>query len=1648
MSKKEKLISNTEIIEIVLKSEKENKEITENEKEKIKKYTGFGELKCILLDPQKPEQFSKSEQNLIPYVDYLHKVFKMYSNSEEEYNRYMDSLKSSVLTAFYTPKEIIDSLNSSFKTAKLKFNRILEPSAGVGMFLNLNGKRYTAFEKDLITGKILKTLYPKEDINIAGFETINQRYKNKFDLVTSNIPFGDFKVFDPNLLYSNNIERRKSCNKIHNYFFEKGLDMLKNGGILSFITSTGVMDSKNNSDFRKHLLQKANLVSAIRLPENTFPNTRVQSDLIILQKNEQKNKLSEKEEKFIVSSEDGYVKNFNYNNYYHNSDKIIHTDAKTGTNLYGKTAIIYEHKGGIGDIGKELTKKITADIQLNLKKDIAISSPIKTAKNQKPIQLSLFNNFIEETSKKVSFIPTEFQYENSVFSSPNSYQINKKQVGLAKDDKTANTIDISEREKEVIKSYISVRDSYFKLVKFETDYQVENINYRKELNTAYDSFKSEYTSLRDEYRLLKEDISFSEIGSIEITKNNREIQKADIFYEPVSFVKKKEEYEVKEALSVCLNKFNLVNLDYISQLTQLSKEKIIEELSGQIFLNPITKRYEQAELFLSGNVIEKMNLSYQAYKNTNLPDFLASAQALHKIIPTKVPLEDIDISLGERWIPSKYYSEFASDVFQTNINVNYNEVFDQFQVIGTASYQSREKYSVKSINRRYNPNKVLEFAMVDNTPEMTRKTVIDGIERRVPDTIGIQKMNAAISLLQEEFKIWTQRLPISKKEELENIYNNKFNCYVKPKLDGSYQTFPDLDYKNLNIKNLYPSQKDAILLLKNQNGGIIDHEVGGGKTLIQCVAAYEMKRLGLANKPCIMGLKANIDDIAKTFNLAYPNAKLLYVTPKDFQKKNREEFFNKIQNNNWDCIIMTHEQFKAIPQSTDIQKKIILEELKKIEDAMSFLLRDADSRDSKLLQKGLLKRKENLESLLEEIIYKLKEKKDSVVDFKTMGIDHLFVDESHKFKNLLFQTRHQRVAGLGNPKGSERALNLLFAIRTMQEKKGQDLCATFLSGTTLSNSLTELYSIFNYLRPEALKKQDIHSFDAWIGTYAIKSKDYEFSVTNDIIQKERFRKFVKVPELAMFYSQITDYKTAEDIGVDRPKKNEIAIVLNQTDQQIDMFSRLQKFAKNGDGTLIYRPPLSDSEEKAKMLIATNTARKASLDMRLIDHNIFKDEANNKTSIVAEKIFEYYQKFNEHKGTQFLFSDIGTYSPNKEFDIYSDIKKKLVDKGVLENEIEFIQTATTERKRQQMIARMNSGECRVIFGSTEMLGTGVNAQKRCVAIHHFDIPWTPKDLEQRNGRGVRKGNEIANIYANNTVDVLIYATKSTLDTYKFNLLKNKAEFISQIKSNKIGVRSIDEGGIDQNTGMSYGEYIAVLSGNTDLLEKAKLEKIITQLKSEENTYLKQVREKEHKIVFFEKEIKTDKGYLSDFMEDLDSFKKLKEKGIEKTTYILNDKKITNPEIIGTTLNAIIQKENRDNFNYQKIGSFGKFDLIIRSELLISENGKDTFQNKLFVEGKLKYSYNNGRLAKDSIKAYQYPINALNRINGLIETYKNRIKNNEDKINSLKELNLSFRNKDKLESSIRELDYITKKIERDLNKNPTNNITEEKSMGRKF
>ena len=1919
---------------------------TPKEREVLRKYAGFGGLKCILNDANElgdAAKWSKSDIELFMPTVELRRLIHDYSKDDKEFTRYMDSLKASVLTAFYTPAPVIDAISDALKNSGIEVRSFLEPSAGQGAFIDsfLRNDRYPgaevlAYEKDLLTGKILSALHPSILTRIEGFEKIERDFDGYFDVAASNIPFGDFAVPDPAYAVSKEIAYRQATKTIHNYFFLKSLDQVREGGLVAFIASQGVMNAA--SPFvRMELVKRADLVAALRLPNNTFSDnagTDAGSDLIILQKHTGKKALSADEEFFIQSVVDRGTKVPGNKFFQAFPQNVICTDANVGTDQYGKPAIIYKHDGGVDGIANDLRTALDDSLHLRLNLELYNSNGIKPPtpdpvkptpptpkpevkptpevkpepRKQKPladkieqrnepllkqyqemkkkhpdaillfrvgdfyeifgedaaqaseilgitltrrqngidsrIELAGFphhaldmylpklvragkrvaiceqledpkltkaprqkavetvtpnqppkaepkpvespkseaahieppkvepkhepvkeietggspdysdnpdprlfaynlfgelepiqkkNNrrqqmqkpeekpkpanpsteakpvkatgfrkltdkelefygslnwddnppingfyeammsiahaqiaererlaaeqkasqeaaqaagiapgetYIEKTEgdfipggrvrqPKVTAIPIEpkmperdmsprpFSEDIQFFHKNGSMVAQDGMVGVLSDVRktgaTFNPLEMKPEQEKRAMLYITISETYQQLYNYEAETHEPSEHLREHLNQYYDEFVERYGNLNDKrnVRFIMGDANGRDALGLERSENGM-IVKADIFDHPVSFsVDEVTSVDTPmEALTASLNKYGMVNLEYMSSLVDMDEDTIIRNLEGHIYYNPLVENYEIKDRFIAGNVVAKAEavkawIDREEERIKDFPGydgvepFIAmsrdSLKALEEARPRRIEFDELDFNFGERWIPAGIYSAYMSDLYETDVRIAYSSSMDEYSAEASRkNMKIWEEFCVRGYYRTYDGMSLLRHALHNTVPDI-KKSIgkdDDGHDIKVPDSEAIQLANTKIDEIRNGFSEWLEAQSPEFKDRLVELYNDKFNCFVRPQYDGSHQTFPDLNMKMLGdrygISSIYQSQKDCVWMLLQNGGGICDHQVGTGKTLIMCMAAHEMKRLGLAHKPMIIGMKANVAEIAMTYQTAYPNARILYADEKSFKADNRVNFFNRIKNNDYDCIIMSHDQFGKIPQSPEMQQQILQAELDTVEENLEVVKQQGHDVSRGML-KGLIKRKENLTAKIATIQYQMEQNKDSVVDFRQMGIDHIYIDESQNFKNLMFNTRHDRVAGLGNSEGSQRALNLLYAIRTIQERTGKDLGATFLSGTTISNSLTELYLLFKYLRPNELERQEIRCFDAWAAIFAKKTTDFEFNVTNNIVQKERFRYFIKVPELAAFYNEITDYRTAEDVGVDRPHKHEILHNIPPTPAQEDFIQKLMEFAKTGDATILGRAPLSETEEKAKMLIATDYARKMALDMRMIDPE-YGDDPNNKASHCARIIAEYYHKYDAQRGTQFVFSDLSTYKPG-EWNIYSEIKRKLIeDYGIPAHEIRFIQECKTERSRKAVIQAMNDGDVRVLFGSTSMLGTGVNAQRRAVAVHELECPWRPSDLEQREGRAIRAGNEVAKLYADNKVDVIIYAVEKSLDSYKFNLLHCKATFIAQLKSGALGARTIDEGAMDEKNGMNFSEYMAILSGNTDLLEKAKLEKRIASLESGRKAHNKGISDSRFRYQTVTHDIANNEAAIERMKADNARYEAVVQRdkdGNPVNNLTIDTCNLSDEKNMGIHLQGLAQRTDTHG-QYQRIGEVYGFPISIISERNLVD-GKETVQNRFVVEGNYKYKFNNGFIAmSDTHAACMNFVNALEKIPGIIAQYEER------------------------------------------------------------
>ena len=1767
----------------------------------LKRYAGFGGLKAVLFPNAPKEEWiklkaSKEDLKLYPQIIELHQLLQQHFN-DAEYKQVVDSIKNSILTAFYTPEIVPQTLFAVLKEQGIESKSMYEPSSGAGVFVTEAASAFpsieniTAVEKDLLSGRVLTALSSSipvpVSVQVTAFETASNNENGKYDLIVSNIPFGNFRIYDEAF------KDESLTGKIHNYFFAKGLDKIKDGGLLAYITTDAFLNSPSNKTAREYLFNQADFISLNVMPDNLMKdtgNTEAPSHLLIVQKNENKQSLSQNEELLVSTGEqENEFGKYSINQYVSlHPEIILGNQIKPGKDQYGKAHETIWQTGDISLIGSQLADTIskgldkhfnkeafafsvvkeeiqiakqltylpmpennpdTSSVQLGLfdttpasninrasayinrldatvidRKTARIANIIKTSEkpeheafvlvaakstafkqyvyklysnteeinfpanwmNASAIHLELngLSNKLQEYNHQFynegeSMFHVAFSYKDGAFDELkeiNPYHkegtliVHNNRVGFVsyaagENDKPVFLPSLYEK-KDVgfYQQYTSVRDEYLMLADRESNENIESPELRKQLNDSYDALVRGFgllNSTTNKQRILKDEaFGFIILASLE-RKDGDQYFKADILTK--SLIQKQEAFHTDnpvEALAKSLNDRGFVDIEFIAASTNSTQPDTIQALGNHIYINPVNNQWETADQLLSGNVVAKLNIAKTATEKA--PDnfhLQRSLSALEKIQPEKIPFELLDFNLGERWIPQDYYNRFATHLFELDTAVNYFPSLDTFKVkIESSNAKTNAEYAVtpKSGKTSYG-NTLLEHALENTTPFYTYEVELGDKTIRVPDNDAIQLAHQKIESIRNSFNEWLNNLPDTDKKYLEELYNNKFNCYVLREYDGSHLQFPGLDRKRLGIEDLYSSQKNSAWRIIQNRGALIDHEVGLGKTLTMIVAAHEMKRLGIVNKPMILALKANVNQIKDTYRKAYPNAKILAPGENDFTPAKRIRLSHEIKNNDWDCIILTHDQFGKIPQSPEIQREIFQAELDNVEKDL-YTLKDMGGEISRRMLKGLEIRKTNLGIKLQGIRKAIEEKKDAGINFKDLGIDHLFVDESHKYKNLTFTTRHDRVSGLGNMEGSQKALNMLFAVRTLQEKFNSDLCVTFLSGTPISNSLTEMYLLFKYLRPNEMKRQQIENFDAWAAVYARKTVDFEFSVTNEIIAKERFRHFIKVPELALFYNEITDYKTAKHINLDKPELDEQLVNIPPTPDQLEFIKKLMAFAKTGDGELIGRPPLTKEEDKGRMLIATNYAKKMAADMRLINPHQYEDHPNHKVNVCARKISELYQQSIEQRGTQIVFSDIGTPKPDA-FNIYDALKDKLIsDFSIPANHITFIHD-WTDRQKPELFRKMNNGEIRILLGSTEKAGTGLNVQRNVVGMHHLDIPWKPSELEQRNGRGARQGNILAKQEYGNKVKNYIYAVEQSLDNYKFNLLKNKQTFISQMKNCELNVRTLDEGSIDEKNGMNFSEYIAILSGDTTLLEKSKMEKKIAVLESLRNAHHKELVRSRFQLENLQADKEKTAQTLDRLNIDESNYRgqlQFDKDGTKLNPIQLDSFNSADAEGIGVFLIRLSAnwKPNLAEDGAMKIGSLYGFDLYIRRQKETYEGNsmfEYRYQNIFYAEGKesgIKYSWNQGHINIDNPKlAARYFLNAIDRVDSLKEKYQKNLKELEQNIPMLQQLVVKPFEK---ENELAQLKKDVSKLEREIsikiqeNQMKQHNNIEEKSI----
>jgi N12 class adenine-specific DNA methylase/predicted RNA methylase len=1612
-SKRESYQSTLGVLEELLKDNPSHEKLDQY------KFNGFGALKELLLPIDNKSAWNAEDLRYEKEILDFHRLLK--NHFGDQYKTAIASIKNSILSSFYTPDFIIQPILKSVKRNNVRSDSILEPAAGTGNFVRAIKQHFpdasiTAIEKDDMTYKILKANHPNVETIHTGFENFKNR---NFDLVISNIPFGNVSVYDDHIFREAIPVKIKATTRIHNYYFVKSLDNLKQGGTLAFITTNGLMDSPGNKEVRKYLMENSDLITAVRLPNNVFEQagTFPVTDIILLRKNTAKRNVSTTEKLFVESAkhtipdDKGESIAIDLSTYY----------QKNPENALGRFVPGGQYRGDSLDmVPKDGTTENETGQAIASLIDKGYQQVEHTFSNDPP---PLHTNVSDVYKLPIDHPDFEMVKRGNLI-------VHQGKVGVIEYDGTDKIVRPETIIKDVdrVHEFTALRNSLVKLVQSELDGDITKMKVgRQELNANYDSFIFRYGNLNlaTNKKLLLMDAEGFKVLSLERLEGNQ-YAKADIFSRQINNVSRTyaKPESLKDAVLLSLNATNSVDIDFITTLLQKERSEIIREgLDQQILFRDIEhnekEKYVSKDEFLSGNVVKKIeaweNLkssdkALDKFQELTERDIDNHLERLKEIRPVYLKRELIDLNIGERWIPIDIYESFAKHIFKEDTEIKYLESTDLF-LVNMMGYSNQESitYAASTYSGKISGSKIMEYAMADTQPYLQIRIPNSDPPQYKPDLDGMKNVEMKTKEIKEEFENFLNtREDVA--HRIEELYNRNINNTVKRNFDGSH-----LQLEGLKHFSPRTHQKDAIWMLLQQDGGIADHKVGAGKTLIMVAGAMEMRRLGIAQKPVIICMKANVADVARDFLKSYPNAKVLAPDPqKDFTKQKRQQIFASIAANDWDAVIITHDMFMAIPQSPQIKKEILEQELNNLEDDLRAVSENRSL--SKRILKGLESRKQNI-SVKIMMADAAIERDENILDFDKMGFDHIFIDESQEFKNLHFTTRHQQVAGLGDPSGSQRALNLEFAIRTIQKKKGADKGATFLSGTTISNSLVELYLLFKYLRPDKLKELTINSFDAWAKMYARKSSTYEFSVTNELKMKERYREFIKVPELARFYAEITHVVNDHNLLIEKPKVDNLIVNIEPTESQNHYTQKLISFTKTKDPSHVDLT-LNDKEMNAFMLIATNLAKKMSIDMRLINRDQYSFEPDGKVAKLCQTVADEYKDSHSYRGTQLIFSDIGTPTGNS-FNLYQEIKRILVHHHDLApDDIQFIHDHDSKKKKEILFKAVNSGEVRVLIGSTKKLGTGVNVQERVIAMHHLDIPWRPSDLEQRTGRGGRQGNLMAKEFRENTVRNYIYAVNRTLDAYQFNILSNKQKFISQIKNSSIDQRKIDEGAFDQEGGMNFGEYVALLSGNTDLLEKVKLEKKLYDLERSYQVFLKRKSESEFYIDLNTRDLKTKETTLSKLEADWNPIQSI---DLERIPITINGKTIQDKKIAGELLHAEIAY-------LRKQGGKGEFTI---AEVLDFKLNYHTIQSKVYVVSNSRtiYNYADGKLNENPALAGRYMIDSIKRLPKVIENTKESVKNCQKKIETYKhELSLDFKEKSAIKELKHQIEELTARLEK--------------------
>lgn len=1423
---KQRFRNNVEAIKLVNRLIISQKEATDDEKKVLAKYVGWGGL------AQAFDEHNAAWQN--EYKE-LKDVL-----SVEEYA----AAKGSVLNAHYTSKTVIDGIYKALTRFGVKGNnRILEPAMGTGNFFGFmpqeiaDGAKLYGVELDKITGKIATKLYPQAKIQIKGFEETAFQ-DNSFDLMVTNVPFGGYTVFDP--------DYNKYNFYIHDYFIAKGIDKIKPNGLMAVITSKGTMD-KQNPSIRKYIADRAELVGAIRLPNTAFKqtaNTEVVTDILFFRKREERINATIENTEWLATgkTEEGYE----INNYYiAHPEKVLGTLAKE-TGLYGAEDITVKPDGrDLSEAINAAISRLPQDFYVNPERaeEAETREEIEVDYDVKPMNLKAVNG-------KIYMRVGDSMVEQPVSPFPkDAYQ------------RIAEMIEIRKQLRKVL------------------DLQVEGcsdevlLKEQRQLGTKYDGFVKRfgYINSKNNLRLFKPDGDSALLFACENVSDDEEtVTKADVFTKrtirPYTAVTSTD--DCFEALQISKNERGCVDISYIEELTKKNYDTVIKELGNAVFRNPVAVNpedkysgFETAEEYLSGRVADKLQTAERMKQsNPDLIDYDKNISALREVQPSPVKASDIAVRVGTSWIDKELYKEFFCELigmpyyYRDGVELYYNKHDGSWRIDRTQYARNYGGMNVTSVygTSRANAYRLFEDCLNQRSTQIY-DTVLDadGREKRVLNNSETVAAREKQNKIVEAFKDWIFKDP-QRRDELETIYNRLFNQIRLPKYDGSYLRFPEM---NPAIE-LRPHQKDAVHRIITSGNTLLHHIVGSGKTFTICAAAMKLRQYGLAKKPMIAVPNHLVQQWANSFRELYPTAKLLIATKDDLDKEHREQFVSKVAMGDWDSVIIAQSSFAKINISPERQIAKIREEIEAIERSIEMQWEDSNSPSGSV--KNLERIKKGREAQLKKLLDE--SKKDNVLIFEKLGVDYLFVDEADAYKNLFLYTKMNNVAGISNA-ASARASDLQLKIEYINELHGGDKGVVFATGTPISNSMTEMYTMQTYLQKRTLEKLGIDYFDAWAADFGETVTALELAPSGKGYRaRTRFAKFTNLPELLTLYHSFADVKT--DVKLDVPEAERKVITLKPSDTVIDL---TEEIAKRADA--IYAGGVDPHIDN--MLKVTGDGKKLALDPRCIDPSL-SDESGSKLSFCADNVYEEWKNSADIKGTQLVFCDLSTpkkpyseYEYGKNFDAYNDLKHKLIERGIPENEIAFIHDANTDRAKQDLFDKVTAGTIRVLIGSTEKCGAGTNVQKRLVALHHLDAPYRPRDLIQRNGRGIRQGN------TNKSIRIYTYATERTFDSYSYQILENKQRFISQVEKGDMTVREADD--IDEAT-LSYAEIKAITSANPKIKRKMELDMEMARLRDLESRYKKELFALQDKVrKEFPEQIQRQELYLERVRKDVELVK---------------------------------------------------------------------------------------------------------------------------------------------------------------------------------